>query len=194
MRAEQRADRGVVMDDVDIRQGPVGRLDLDGLVHRVVELLDGVLEDPRTVHVTTGLADGEQLDVVSGVTQAAGKVVDDSLSAAVTRGRDRDPRTRDQTDTHDSSFPAQPASGLLVGAHGRQGFAVIGAGTRPLKHWGSRRLAPMDSPGTASADRAQHHDQAAGVPTGAVSYTHLRAHETVLDLVCRLLLEKKKKK
>ena len=31
-------------------------------------------------------------------------------------------------------------------------------------------------------------------PVGArpVSYTHLRAHETVLDLVCRLLLEKKK--
>ena len=27
----------------------------------------------------------------------------------------------------------------------------------------------------------------------AVSYTHLRAHETVLDLVCRLLLEKKHK-
>ena len=27
-----------------------------------------------------------------------------------------------------------------------------------------------------------------------VSYTHLRAHETVLDLVCRLLLEKTKTK
>ena len=27
----------------------------------------------------------------------------------------------------------------------------------------------------------------------AVSYTHLRAHETVLDIVCRLLLENKKK-
>ena len=27
----------------------------------------------------------------------------------------------------------------------------------------------------------------------AVSYTHLRAHETEADLVCRLLLEKKKK-
>ena len=27
----------------------------------------------------------------------------------------------------------------------------------------------------------------------AVSYTHLRAHETREDLVCRLLLEKKKK-
>ena len=32
--------------------------------------------------------------------------------------------------------------------------------------------------------------EVAGEP---VSYTHLRAHETVLDLVCRLLLEKKKK-
>eukprot|EP00657_Telonema_sp_P-1_P011308 TRINITY_DN6316_c0_g1_i1.p1 TRINITY_DN6316_c0_g1~~TRINITY_DN6316_c0_g1_i1.p1 ORF type:complete len:129 (+),score=56.51 TRINITY_DN6316_c0_g1_i1:55-441(+) len=29
-------------------------------------------------------------------------------------------------------------------------------------------------------------------PLTPVSYTHLRAHETVLDLVCRLLLEKKK--
>ena len=29
--------------------------------------------------------------------------------------------------------------------------------------------------------------------TASVSYTHLRAHETVLDLVCRLLLEKKNK-
>ena len=32
-----------------------------------------------------------------------------------------------------------------------------------------------------------------GDPPEPVSYTHLRAHETVLDLVCRLLLEKKKK-
>ena len=30
--------------------------------------------------------------------------------------------------------------------------------------------------------------------TKAVSYTHLRAHETGRNLVCRLLLEKKKKK
>src|SRR5665811_2482144 len=33
---------------------------------------------------------------------------------------------------------------------------------------------------------------AAAHDPGPVSYTHLRAHETVLDLVCRLLLEKKK--
>src|SRR5665648_1165736 len=31
-------------------------------------------------------------------------------------------------------------------------------------------------------------------PKSAVSYTHLRAHETRHDLVCRLLLEKKKNK
>ena len=30
-----------------------------------------------------------------------------------------------------------------------------------------------------------------GLRSGPVSYTHLRAHETVLDIVCRLLLEKK---
>ena len=29
------------------------------------------------------------------------------------------------------------------------------------------------------------------IDVGSVSYTHLRAHETVLDLVCRLLLAKK---
>ena len=39
--------------------------------------------------------------------------------------------------------------------------------------------------------------EVAGLAAGSgnpVSYTHLRAHETVLDLVCRLLLEKKKRK
>ena len=35
------------------------------------------------------------------------------------------------------------------------------------------------------------HFAPAGDDSTAVSYTHLRAHETVLDLVCRLLLEKK---
>ena len=39
------------------------------------------------------------------------------------------------------------------------------------------------------ADIAIRHDLL--VVTDAVSYTRLRAHETVLDLVCRLLLEKK---
>eukprot|EP00657_Telonema_sp_P-1_P003126 TRINITY_DN1748_c0_g1_i1.p1 TRINITY_DN1748_c0_g1~~TRINITY_DN1748_c0_g1_i1.p1 ORF type:complete len:113 (-),score=33.62 TRINITY_DN1748_c0_g1_i1:49-387(-) len=40
-----------------------------------------------------------------------------------------------------------------------------------------------------NADEEHPHDKESD---GPVSYTHLRAHETVLDLVCRLLLEKKK--
>src|SRR5665648_1219897 len=38
-----------------------------------------------------------------------------------------------------------------------------------------------------------HSDCGGGLTPSAVSYTHLRAHETRHDLVCRLLLEKKKK-
>src|SRR5665811_1512455 len=37
-------------------------------------------------------------------------------------------------------------------------------------------------------------DRLKGQRVTTVSYTHLRAHETVLDIVCRLLLEKKKQK
>ena len=41
---------------------------------------------------------------------------------------------------------------------------------------------------------APHANSARSEMQLSVSYTHLRAHETVLDLVCRLLLEKKKSK
>ena len=41
-------------------------------------------------------------------------------------------------------------------------------------------------------DKDQKFQQVDGFGFTPVSYTHLRAHETVLDLVCRLLLEKKK--
>ena len=42
-----------------------------------------------------------------------------------------------------------------------------------------------------AAEMGDRHDE--GGARDPVSYTHHRAHETVLDLVCRLLLEKKKK-
>ena len=45
--------------------------------------------------------------------------------------------------------------------------------------------------GKALATLARVLEAVDGNEPGAVSYTHLRAHETVLDLVCRLLLEKK---
>ena len=41
------------------------------------------------------------------------------------------------------------------------------------------------------AEIARESDLASLDAATSVSYTHLRAHETVLDLVCRLLLEKK---
>src|SRR5674536_391916 len=50
-------------------------------------------------------------------------------------------------------------------------------------------------PGTppTSRPRSRPRSRRVGV-AGPVSYTHLRAHETPEHLVCRLLLEKKKKK
>ena len=44
----------------------------------------------------------------------------------------------------------------------------------------------------ATGQQYDLHPAAALSGSSAVSYTHLRAHETVLDLVCRLLLEIKK--
>src|SRR5665811_2271561 len=65
------------------------------------------------------------------------------------------------------------------------------AGTTPtdLARGGSLKCTLLNG----ARDRADDHGRS-GPAFCAVSYTHLRAHETVLDLVCRLLLEKKKKK
>src|SRR5450756_127777 len=48
--------------------------------------------------------------------------------------------------------------------------------------------------GVGAEARQQRPCVSDGGPDEPVSYTHLRAHETRHDLVCRLLLEKKKKK
>src|SRR5450759_5897363 len=57
------------------------------------------------------------------------------------------------------------------------------SGIRRSRHWDDR---------TPSSDSARSSQLPCfGV---SVSYTHLRAHETRHDLVCRLLLEKKKNK
>ena len=55
--------------------------------------------------------------------------------------------------------------------------------------WPGAEIAVMGSAGAAEIIFKKEIDSA----KDPVSYTHLRAHETVLDLVCRLLLEKKKK-
>src|SRR5450756_2899856 len=59
------------------------------------------------------------------------------------------------------------------------------------------RLPVLEARESGASDRHRGEVPYGGTPPqgrGSVSYTHLRAHETRHDLVCRLLLEKKKKK
>ena len=67
---------------------------------------------------------------------------------------------------------------------------------RILKYPKVLPLQPRNKTPIAIRDRDGNGDQISIDPDNIVlcpvSYTHLRAHETVLDLVCRLLLEKKK--
>ena len=55
-------------------------------------------------------------------------------------------------------------------------------------------LPPAAQPTSERTRLLQIEDRTTPYGIVSVSYTHLRAHETVLDIVCRLLLEKKTKK
>ena len=58
----------------------------------------------------------------------------------------------------------------------------------PRLHFMTTSMAPVLTPEKAETEKNDVQS------ISAVSYTHLRAHETSLHLVCRLLLEKKNKK
>ena len=80
------------------------------------------------------------------------------------------------------AFDESPCTCLFQ--HGKK-IRAIGAGRPLLKvAFGAQRGQFL---GHGDVDELIEHGA-----VNAVSYTHLRAHETVLDLVCRLLLEKKK--
>src|SRR5664280_3868750 len=76
----------------------------------------------------------------------------------------------------DSTYMAG-ASGFYVDPHKSLGVGQIPPSSQVIYQLGNTSLAMAN-------DIVMNPDP--------VSYTHLRAHETVLDLVCRLLLEKKK--
>src|SRR5664280_3665512 len=85
---------------------------------------------------------------------------------------------------HPTACVAEAASsGDLVarGRAGRDGQAAL-PGCGRTRFW---------SPGRTPGGFGQHDRVGAADGGRSVSYTHLRAHETVLELVCRLLLEKK---
>eukprot|EP00657_Telonema_sp_P-1_P000949 TRINITY_DN11953_c0_g1_i1.p2 TRINITY_DN11953_c0_g1~~TRINITY_DN11953_c0_g1_i1.p2 ORF type:complete len:123 (+),score=15.39 TRINITY_DN11953_c0_g1_i1:477-845(+) len=91
-------------------------------------------------------------------------------------------------------------SGIVSNSSGRDCFwesseatgttdRPFGAETVPVDQRRASEVTENDEE-TVTVPDADSSDWALDV--APVSYTHLRAHETVLDLVCRLLLEKKK--
>src|SRR5665213_4275913 len=85
-------------------------------------------------------------------------------------------------------------SGQEYAGSGRSDLEHSGVQIQGHRHTASARL----SAATAAAclyPEGQWEAETVGNPhdEGSVSYTHLRAHETGRNLVCRLLLEKKKK-
>src|SRR5665811_2640686 len=95
--------------------------------------------------------------------------------------------------------PVSPTEAPEKNTTGKVDYKVADMG---LSQWGRKeiRIAETEMPGLMKLREEMGPEQTlkgariAGCihMTVPVSYTHLRAHETVLDLVCRLLLEKKK--
>ena len=99
--------------------------------------------------------------------------------------------------TNDLAGDGTTTATVLAQAMVTAGMKYVAAGANPmdLKRGIDKAVA------TVIADLKKQSEQIGNdfskikqVGSISVSYTHLRAHETVLDLVCRLLLEKKKKK
>ena len=77
----------------------------------------------------------------------------------------------------------------LVAVAGQDSGQMLATVPWRLKHRKPKALDNISEPILDVHSPELHHILKA---LGAVSYTHLRAHETSLHLVCRLLLEKKK--
>ena len=113
---------------------------------------------------------------------------------------ERDDYVFNANDSHWLANPAQPLTGYspLTGAENipqsprTRMNAILLSDPAIRGNDGILNLGELQ--GAWLGNRAVHAEILRDQVVKAVSYTHLRAHETVLDLVCRLLLEKKKKK
>src|SRR5450756_2566307 len=98
------------------------------------------------------------------------------------------------TDARDRCGPRTSRTGGVARHAARAGFAASrhGRGAHSRSRSGVAVLrGPSPPRGCPPAPPA--HERPLPLGAAPVSYTHLRAHETRHDLVCRLLLEKKKK-
>ena len=91
----------------------------------------------------------------------------------------------------EAADPASGASRRSVLRGGALGAMALGTGTAALAAPAAQAAGIYGQDVSGWQGEVDWAAQAAA-GSRSVSYTHLRAHETVLDLVCRLLLEKKK--
>src|SRR5664280_1548797 len=151
--------------------------------HHLLEQLPGPAEHPCRVPLVLRIPLAPLLShvLVSTPTNVAGR------SPSNDRVRHKTPR---QTQRRPHSRGAAPVSY----SSNHRVFSRSG--------WSASRKASSSTAGMARAragaarsDRGRRRSRPVAGEVGVqpVSYTHLRAHETVLELVCRLLLEKKKK-
>src|SRR5674476_1500680 len=89
----------------------------------------------------------------------------------------------------------RPKAGQSEGVAPKSSVTLTGQGNVPFSGLGGRSLkVPMEvAPRSRAMPLTPVQSGRLGVRLISVSYTHLRAHETGRNLVCRLLLEKKKK-
>ena len=127
------AEDGVVVDDVDVVEGLVGREDVlclrDGEAHGLRRLRQ---HRQLRGHGAGGLGQGEEPDVVTSRCEPPRDVVDDQLGAAVVRRWYGNPRCCDQTDAHALS-QLGPRSVLKTGSFA-EGPPPVGRG-RGLAPW-----------------------------------------------------------
>ena len=138
-------------------------LDTDGRTHRTVAL--GVLTTPPSAPVPERLAE------LAGDIRA---LFDELRPQAVAVER-----VLFQVNVRTAISVGQ-ASGLVLAEAAGRGCDVV-------------EYSPNQVKGAVAGHGSADKDEVATMVQWPVSYTHLRAHETVLELVCRLLLEKKTK-
>src|SRR5450759_5369966 len=95
--------------------------------------------------------------------------------------------------------PSSHGEGWGAGGGGdAMGVTLVSTVPLPASPVKTQNVLANDSKGLTQSQPKPVEKEPDAIPipdkTTTVSYTHLRAHETRHDLVCRLLLEKKKKK